>query len=191
VAPLACFVAACNLLHKPAPAMVDAGGEDGAGAAATDTTDAASAPAPSESASAKHSPSSEPTHKKGPAHCTAAQVPILLQPGEETCVTACTKDAMCPHGEVCAGSGVLSNNGVAGAATKFCEPQAGALDAGAAPAPSKALEWKPDKGQCPTGYGTCGAMCRLECTKDADCGGGAAHCQGGFCLAPGKLPCPK
>jgi hypothetical protein len=118
-------------------------------------------------------------------------VPILLQPGEETCVTACTKDVACPHGEVCAGSGVLSNNGVAGAATKFCEPQAGAPDAGAAAPPSKPLDWKPEKGQCPAGYGTCGAMCRLECSKDADCGGGGAHCQGGFCLAPGKLPCPK
>jgi hypothetical protein len=46
--------------------------------------------------------------------------------------------------------------------------------------------------QCPVGYGPCGpVMCRLQCTKDADCGGGGAHCQGGYCLAPGKAPCAK
>ena len=191
-APLAYFVAACNLLHKPAATTVDAGTEDSGAAAATETVDAAVAPvAPMESASAKHVAAPEGSHKKGPAHCAAGQVPILLQPGEETCVTACAKDATCPHGEVCAGSGVLSSNLVAGAPTKFCEPQAGAPDAGAAAAPSKPLDWKPEKGQCPAGYGTCGAMCRLECTKDADCGGGGAHCQGGFCVAPGKLPCAK
>jgi hypothetical protein len=187
---MACLAAACT--RKPAVTTIDAGGDDAGTAAATETTDAAAAPvAPIETAPARHAVAPEPTHKKGPLHCTAGQVAILLQPGEETCVTACVRDAMCPHGEVCAGSGVLSSNGVAGAATKFCEPQAGAPDAGGAAAPSKPLDWKPEKGQCPAGYGTCGAMCRLECTKDADCGGGGAHCQGGFCIGPGKLPCPK
>jgi hypothetical protein len=187
---MACAAAAC--MRKPQATTIDAGFEESGAAAATETVDAApGVVAPIETAPAKHAVAPEGTHKKGPVHCAAGQVPILLQPGEETCVTACAKDAMCPHGEVCAGSGVVSNNGVAGAATRFCEPQAGAPDAGAAAAPSKPLDWKPEKGQCPAGYATCGAMCRLECTKDADCGGGGAHCQGGFCLAPGKLPCPK
>jgi hypothetical protein len=134
----------------------------------------------------------EPTHKHVAAHCTGGQVPILLQAGEETCVTQCTQDSTCPKGSVCNGAGVLSNNGAPGAATKFCEPRAGVADAGGAPAPqTKPLEWKPSNGQCPAGYAPCGVWCRLQCSKDPDCGGAAAHCQAGFCVAPGKQPCGK
>jgi len=130
----------------------------------------------------------EPAHKRVPAHCGGGQVAILLPAGEETCVTTCTQDSTCPKGEVCNGSGVLSVNGSAGAATKFCRPHAGGAPSPVTP--GKPLDWRPEKGQCPAGYGPCGAMCRLQCSKDPDCGGGA-HCQGGFCLAPGKAACAK
>jgi hypothetical protein len=135
----------------------------------------------------------EPAHKHIAVHCTGGQVPILLQAGEEICVKECTQDSTCPKGNVCNGSGVLSNNGAPGAATKFCEPRAGAADAGASAAQDggqmKPLDWKPSNGQCPAGYGHCGESCRLQCSgKDSDCGSGA-HCQGGFCVAPGKAPC--
>jgi hypothetical protein len=136
--------------------------------------------------------SPEPAHKRVAAHCTGGQVPILLPAGEETCVTQCTQDSTCPKGDVCNGSGVLSNNGAPGAATKFCGPRAGAApDAGAGPAAGKLLDVHKEGGQCPVGYTTCGPiMCRLQCAKDADCGAGA-HCQAGACLGPGKAPCPK
>jgi hypothetical protein len=136
--------------------------------------------------------SAEPAHKRVLVHCGGGQAAILLPAGEETCVTPCTQDSVCPKGDVCNGSGVLSANGAAGAATRFCGPRAGAADAGGAPAPTKLLDAHKEGTQCPVGYGPCGpVMCRLQCTKDADCGGGGAHCAGGFCLAPGKAPCAK
>ncbi len=190
VAPIACVLLGC--LHKKVGAM-DGGPDDGAVAAAVEAGAAAPLVA-NEASVAPIATRPEPARKRAPLHCTGGQVAILVQAGEETCVTTCVKDAACSKGEVCNGSGVLSNNGAPGAETKFCEPRAGVADAGgttpAVPA-AKPLDWKPEKGQCPAGYGTCGAMCRLQCTKDADCGGAGAHCQGGFCIAPGKLPCPK
>jgi hypothetical protein len=147
----------------------------------------------------------EPPHKHVPVHCGAGQAAILLQSGEE-CVTPCTQDANCPKGTVCNGAGVLSNNGAPGAATKFCGPSAGPAtgpDAGGgagptppsapdAGAPSKKLDVKKGAdGKCPGGYGACGVICRLQCGKDADCGVPGAHCQGGFCLGPGAVPCGK
>jgi hypothetical protein len=136
--------------------------------------------------------SAEPAHKRTPAHCAGGQAAILLPSGEETCVVTCTQDSTCPKGEVCNGSGVLSVNGAAGAATKFCGPHAAAADAGAAPAPTKLLDAHKEGTQCPVGYGPCGpVMCRLQCTKDADCGGGGAHCQGGYCVGRDKAPCAK
>jgi hypothetical protein len=133
----------------------------------------------------------EPTHKHVAIHCTGKEVAILLQAGEETCVTACTQDSTCPKGNVCNGAGVLSNNGAPGAETKFCEPHAGAADAGGPPPPSKKLDVKPEGGKCPAGYGQCGAMCRLQCAKDPDCGVAGVKCQAGFCLGPGATPCGK
>jgi hypothetical protein len=137
----------------------------------------------------------EPAHKHVPLHCTGGQVPILLQVGEETCMTTCTQDSNCPKGNVCNGAGVLSNNGAPGASTKFCGPSAGpatptTADAGAPPA-KKLLDVKPEGGKCPAGYGQCGVMCRYQCAKDADCPVSPAHCQAGFCLGQGATPCAK
>jgi hypothetical protein len=134
-----------------------------------------------------------PAHTHVAAHCTGGQVAILLPAGDETCIKQCTDDSACPKGEVCNGSGVLSNNGAPGAATKFCGPKAGAVptDAGAPPA-AKLLDVHKEGGQCPVGYVACGpVMCRLQCTKDGDCGGAGAKCQGGTCLGAGKAACPK
>jgi len=62
--------------------------------------------------------------------------------------------------------------------------------ADAGPAPAKKLDVKKNAdGSCPGGYKTCGAMCRLGCTADADCGLSTAKCTGGFCLGPGAVPC--
>jgi hypothetical protein len=55
--------------------------------------------------------------------------------------------------------------------------------------PSRTLDVKQQGGVCPGGYARCGAMCRAQCGRDADCGLASAHCQGGFCLGPGASPC--
>jgi hypothetical protein len=55
--------------------------------------------------------------------------------------------------------------------------------------PSRPLDVKQQGGACPGGYAKCGAMCRAQCGKDADCGLASAHCQAGFCLGPGASPC--
>jgi hypothetical protein len=59
-----------------------------------------------------------------------------------------------------------------------------------APGPAKPLDvHKEANGGCPAGYAACGAVCRLTCKADGDCGVGTAHCTGGFCLGPGAVPC--
>jgi hypothetical protein len=138
----------------------------------------------------------EPSHKHVAVHCTGGQAAILLQGGEETCVTPCTQDSNCAKNTVCNGAGVLSNNGAPGAATKFCGPSAapaptppGMVDAGALPSAKRLDVKKGSDGKCPGGYAACGAACRLQCGKDADCGVAGAHCQGGLCLGPGASPC--
>jgi hypothetical protein len=64
-------------------------------------------------------------------------------------------------------------------------------DGGTAPPPGpvKPLDVKKTGATCPGGYGPCGAMCRLECKADSDCGLSTAHCTGGMCLGPGAVPC--
>ncbi|HEY6463129.1 MAG TPA: hypothetical protein VIY73_23325 [Polyangiaceae bacterium] len=59
------------------------------------------------------------------------------------------------------------------------------------PHPTRALDVKQEHGACAGGYAPCGAMCRLRCGSEADCGGAAARCAGGFCLAPGAQPCAR
>jgi hypothetical protein len=147
----------------------------------------------------------EPPHKHTAAHCTGGMVPILLQGGEEQCVAGCVTDANCQHGSLCNGAGVLSVNGTPGAQTKFCGPAPGTVtvpdaggappavvDAGGGPTPPgpKKLDVKLGAdGKCPAGYGTCGAICRLHCAKDADCGVTGAKCTASFCVGPGAAPC--
>jgi hypothetical protein len=143
----------------------------------------------------------EPPHKHVPVKCTAPQVAVLLQMGQEECATQCTADAACPTGDSCSGAGPLSNNGVPGAIVTFCRatgkaggadagtPAPAAADGGLPPKPSKPLDVKPENGKCPAGYATCGAVCRMTCKTAADCGFFTAHCQDGYCLGPGALPC--
>ena len=147
-----------------------------------------------------------------PGSCPGGQVPILLQNGSPYCVMSCAKPADCPTGWTCDGDGVLDSEGVAGAAVKFCNqagrhsvlatvtaPDGGktvVADAGkptvADAGPAKLLDVKQSPpGKCPAGYAVCGAMCRLHCAKDGDCGLGTAHCQGGFCLGPNARACGK
>ncbi len=149
-------------------------------------------------------------HKRAGSRCGGSEVPILLAPGEEGCVIECRSHAACPAGWTCDGEGVLSSGGKPGGHIQFCTaaarreehdggpapaaPTATAptpIDAGkATPAPEpKRLDVKPTHGACPAGYKTCGAICRLACGKDADCGLATARCQAGFCLGPGALPC--
>jgi hypothetical protein len=59
----------------------------------------------------------------------------------------------------------------------------------AAPRPTRPLDVKQQGGACAGGYGKCGALCRLQCGSDGDCGLATAHCQAGFCLGPGAQPC--
>ena len=75
-------------------------------------------------------------------------------------------------------------------------PHVAVVDAGTKPAPtptapSKPLDVKKINNTCPPGYATCGAMCRLSCKTDAECGLSTAHCSAGFCLGPGAVPCSK
>jgi len=66
------------------------------------------------------------------------------------------------------------------------------VDAGAkpvTPAVVKPLDVKKVNNACPAGYGSCGAVCRLSCKADADCGLATAHCTGGFCIGPNTKPC--
>lgn len=67
-------------------------------------------------------------------------------------------------------------------------PAPSTTDGGAAPAKHLDVKKNPD-GSCPGGYKTCGAMCRLGCSADADCGLATAHCTGGYCMGPGAQPC--
>jgi hypothetical protein len=84
-------------------------------------------------------------------------------------------------------------------------PPHGVVDAGTKPAPTpstaptpttpsapaKPLDVKKNNNTCPPGYASCGAMCRLSCKTDAECGLSTAHCSAGFCLGPGAVPCSK
>jgi hypothetical protein len=60
-----------------------------------------------------------------------------------------------------------------------------AVDAGAC----KPLDLKKSGNACAAGYTTCGAACRLQCSKDADCCISGAVCQAGTCLGKGAAPC--
>lgn len=142
----------------------------------------------------------EPPHKRVAVKCTGGQVAVLLQMGEERCVTECTNDTACPSGEACSGAAPLTKEGAPGAIVAFCrqtKPSAGAdagaephVDAGAPSKPGKPLDIKPGPdGTCATGYAKCAAICRMTCKADTDCALATAHCQGGFCLGPGAQPC--
>ncbi len=60
-----------------------------------------------------------------------------------------------------------------------------AVDAGAC----KPLDLKKSNNTCPAGYASCGAACRLQCSKDADCCIAGATCSSGTCLGKGASPC--
>lgn len=186
---------------------VDAGGGEVADAVAELDIDASEAPgAPSASAGA------EPGAHAA-VRCATGEVAVLLS-DEESCVVECKSSASCPPGWSCDGEGPISHNGKAGAVVRFCRavghaksadagPTPAAVadagktsatpapDAGAPGAPGKRLDVKEIGGRCPPGYQTCGAMCRLSCSKDSDCGLATAHCKGGFCMGPGAQPCGK
>jgi hypothetical protein len=142
----------------------------------------------------------EPPHKRVAVKCAAGQVAVLLQMGEERCVTECANDTSCPSGESCSGAGPVAQDGAPGAMVTFCrqsKPSSGA-DAGPEPhadagAPSaRPLDVKPGPdGKCAAGYAKCAAICRMTCKADADCGLATARCQGGFCLGPGAQPCGR
>jgi hypothetical protein len=72
-------------------------------------------------------------------------------------------------------------------------PPHAVADAGTkpAPGPAKPLDVKKVNNTCPPGYAACGAMCRLSCKTDAECGLSTAHCSAGFCMGPGAVPCGK
>jgi hypothetical protein len=154
----------------------------------------------------------EPSHKRSGSRCPGAEVAIWLQAGEEACVIECKGHSGCPAGWACDGDGLLANGGRPGNPIQFCRiaSRAKALDAGPLPAtavdagtppppvrqpdagsPAKRFDVKQVNGQCPGGYRTCGAMCRLTCANEGDCGLATATCQGGFCLGPGVQPCGK
>jgi hypothetical protein len=82
--------------------------------------------------------------------------------------------------------------GKGGGSSSSAGADAGKPAPGASPGPApeaKRLDVKATGGACPSGYRTCGAVCRLTCRADADCGLATAHCQAGFCLGPGARPC--
>ncbi|HEY8040836.1 MAG TPA: hypothetical protein VIF15_13620 [Polyangiaceae bacterium] len=156
--------------------------------------------------------SPEPPYKHIPIKCPVGDVAILLQGGLEQCVVQCTQDSNCPSGNVCTGDGILSNNGVPAGPIQFCRvgthpadagpppPPPPVVDAGPTPPPaadagppkpSKPLDVKKVNGACPGGYAACGAVCRLSCKVDGDCGIASAHCASSFCLGPGSQPCGK
>jgi hypothetical protein len=80
------------------------------------------------------SPDSAPKHVR--LQCAGGQVPVFvrgrsggtLAPAgagdDEMCELSCRQDSTCPKGTACIGAGVLSNDGVPGEPTKFCEPRA-------------------------------------------------------------------
>jgi hypothetical protein len=142
-----------------------------------------------------------PTGKLPSIHCELPRTAVL-HGGRETCETVC---GACPAGQACTGSGEAVSAGVPGAAVKYCAgvaptaptvPSAGPTvtavpEAGPAPHPTRPLDVKQQNGACPGGYATCGALCRLQCASDADCGLASAHCRAGFCLGPGAQPCAR
>jgi hypothetical protein len=75
--------------------------------------------------------------KHVPLHCAGGQVLVFVKTGlanvsvteadDERCELTCRQDSTCPKGTVCIGTGVLSNDGVPGEATKFCQPRAAPL----------------------------------------------------------------
>ena len=137
----------------------------------------------------------EPPHGHAPVVKCPGQVAVLVQMGNERCVTECTQASACPGGQSCTGAAPLSNNGVPGAIVEFCE---GGGHAGPAPQPSTQpptptptpsasappvqpkkgpLDVKMVNGACPGGYAKCAAICRMTCASDAECGLSTAHCQ--------------
>jgi hypothetical protein len=86
-------------------------------------------------------------------------------------------------------SGAVFDAGKSGPAAPTQAPQAQVADAAAPPA--RRLDVKATGGHCPAGYQPCGAICRLGCARDSDCGLATAHCQEDRCLGPGALPCGK
>ena len=182
----------------------DAGGGETADAAAELDIDAGETPG-----AAAASASAEPA-VHAPVRCATGEVAVILS-DEDTCVVECKSSASCPPGWSCDGEGPLSHNGK-GPVVRFCRAVGGhakAGDAGVTPAtladagkpsptqtpdagaPTKKLDVKEVGGRCPAGYQACGAMCRLSCSKDSDCGLATAHCKAGLCMGPGAAPCGK
>ncbi|HEX3344017.1 MAG TPA: hypothetical protein VHS09_05560 [Polyangiaceae bacterium] len=112
-----------------------------------------------------------PTGKPPAIHCELPKV-AALRGGQWTCVTPA------PPGSAPVPPLTPTSTAVPTAPT-------------AAPTarPTRPLDVKQQGGACPGGYARCGAMCRAQCGRDADCGLASAHCQGGFCLGPGASPC--
>jgi hypothetical protein len=66
--------------------------------------------------------------------CGTGEGLLLLEGGDERCVTVCTTDAQCPRGYSCTGDGPLSENGGVGKMIRFCNLAGKRVeDAGAAP----------------------------------------------------------
>jgi hypothetical protein len=199
---LATMVFASLACARRKPGAADAGGvvEDGAAVGSSPET----GPPPPAPVPTLANP--EPARKPAGARCPGAEVAIVLQPGEEACVIECKGHAGCPAGWACDGDGLLATNGRPGNPIQFCRiasrvkaADAGPLltalpalvDAGGSGPPARRLDVKQVNGQCPGGYRTCGALCRMTCGKNSDCGLATASCQGGFCLGPGVQPCAK
>jgi hypothetical protein len=205
-----CLLLACH--PRKQSSAVDAEAIDGEGTEASAAGNPAEAPAPAASAVA-----GEPTRKPVTLRCAGGEVAVLLKTGDETCVVECKSGAACPPGWGCDGDGTLFTGGRRGGEVQFCRAaaggggggggakgadagpsSAGTVDAGGATQqakdagpPPKRLDVKPTAGNCPAGYHTCGAICRLGCAKDGDCGLATAHCQAGLCMGPGTKPCAK
>jgi hypothetical protein len=67
---------------------------------------------------------SPPKHVR--LQCAGGQVPVFVRAktDDERCELSCRQDSTCPKGTACIGAGVLSNDGVPGEPTKYCEPRA-------------------------------------------------------------------
>ena len=132
--------------------------------------------------------------------CSKTQVAIMLEGGQELCVSPCSSDNdACPTGQVCDGDAPKSVQGSAGDMVEFCRignkkggttPPTPVVDAGTTPAPTvDAGTAKPDAGStafraayrhaldagaCNQGFFQVGAFCRFVCTASSECVGGAA-----------------
>jgi hypothetical protein len=197
-----CVFSGCRPHKQDATDAGTEGGEDAAAAGTSSQPSASTVPPPLATA--------EQSHKHIGARCAAGEVAILLPPEDETCVVECKSSAACPPGWGCDGEGVLSHAGKPGGAITYCRVAshgkatdagtapgaATSLDAGAAPhvdagPPAKKLDVKQVGGHCPAGYGSCGAACRLTCSKEVDCGAASVHCLAGLCVGPNAQACGK